>query len=254
MNKEHDKLDLNYPFFSQENQEERFKDLKYKHSNTLKNKFDIKSSYKLSEKEENIITIKIVRFLEQKEEIYERVQLETQDDKIAFLKAINNYLYKEIYDFAGKFRSYDFAGQSNDNPHYFIQPVKLENFDLAFDEVFKGFDKDYYERCSYEEKVALFSLNMSKLYDIQPFVKGNNVTTLLFSQLFAERELGLEIDIDRLLKNNDVSELFALAHEKDLLPLIEAMDECTSEPHRYDKLFEDELENEEIEQDEELEI
>ena len=245
MNKEHDKLDLNYPFFSQENQEERFKDLKYKHSNTLKNKFDIKSSYKLSEKEENIITIKIVMFLEQKEEIYERVQLETQDDKIAFLKAINNYLYKEIYDF---------AGQSNDNPHYFIQPVKLENFDLAFDEVFKGFDKDYYERCSYEEKVALFSLNMSKLYDIQPFVKGNNVTTLLFSQLFAERELGLEIDIDRLLKNNDVSELFALAHEKDLLPLIEAMDECTSEPHRYDKLFEDELENEEIEQDEELEI
>ena len=254
MNKEHDKLDLNYPFFSQENQEERFKDLKYKHSNTLKNKFDIKSSYKLSEKEENIITIKIVMFLEQKEEIYERVQLETQDDKIAFLKAINNYLYKEIYDFAGKFRSYDFAGQSNDNPHYFIQPVKLENFDLAFDEVFKGFDKDYYERCSYEEKVALFSLNMSKLYDIQPFVKGNNVTTLLFSQLFAERELGLEIDIDRLLKNNDVSELFALAHEKHLLPLIEAMDECTSEPHRYDKLFEDELENEEIEQDEELEI
>lgn len=254
MNKEHDKLDLNYPFFSQENQEERFKDLKYKHSNTLKNKFDIKSSYKLSEKEENIITIKIVMFLEQKEEIYERVQLETQDDKIAFLKAINNYLYKEIYDFAGKFRSYDFAGQSNDNPHYFIQPVKLENFDLAFDEVFKGFDKDYYERCSYEEKVALFSLNMSKLYDIQPFVKGNNVTTLLFSQLFAERELGLEIDIDRLLKNNDVSELFALAHEKDLLPLIEAMDECTSEPHRYDKLFKDELENEEIEQDEELEI
>lgn len=57
-----------------------------------------------------------------------------------------------------------------------------------------------------------------------------------------------------MLKNNDVSELFALAHEKDLLPLIEAMDECTSEPHRYDKLFEDELENEEIEQDEELEI
>ena len=76
-------------------------------------------------------------FLEQKEEIYERVQLKTQDDKIAFLKAINNYLYKEIYDFAGKFRSYDFAGQSNDNPHYFIQPVKLEDFDFAFDEVSK---------------------------------------------------------------------------------------------------------------------
>ena len=36
MTEEHDKLDLNYPFFSQENQEERFKDLKYKHSNTLK--------------------------------------------------------------------------------------------------------------------------------------------------------------------------------------------------------------------------
>ena len=62
MNKEHDKLDLNYPFFSQENQKERFKDLKYKHSNTLKNKFDIKSSYKLSEKEENIITIKSLCF------------------------------------------------------------------------------------------------------------------------------------------------------------------------------------------------
>lgn len=254
MSENHGKLDLDYPFFSYDNQEKRFKNLTYNHTDTLKNKFNIKSNYKLSEKEENIVKLKMGMFLEQKEEIYERVQLETQDDKIAFLKAINNYLYKEIYDFAGKFRTYDFAGQSNDNPHYFIQPVKLEDFDIAFNEVFKGFDKDYYERCSYEEKIALFSLNMSKLYDIQTFVKGNSVTTLLFSQLFAERELGLEIDIDRLLKNNDVSELFALAHEKDLLPLIEAMDECTSEPHRYDKLFEDELENEEIEQDEELEI
>ena len=80
---------------------------------------------------------------------------------------------------------------------------------------------------------------MSKLFDIQPFYKGNAITTILFSQQFAERELGLDIDLNKLL-SNDLNELFALAHDSDLKPLMDAMNKCVSEPHKYDKLFEEE--------------
>ena len=52
MNEKHDKLDLSNPFFSYENQLKRFNDLKYKHTNTLKNKLNIKSESKLAIKEE----------------------------------------------------------------------------------------------------------------------------------------------------------------------------------------------------------
>ena len=64
---------------------------------------------------------------------------------------------------------------------------------------------------------------------------------------FAERELGLDIDLNKLL-SNDLNELFALAHGSDLKPLMDAMNECISEPHKYDKLFEEEHVNEETEE------
>ena len=48
--------------------------------------------------------------------------------------------------------------------------------------------------------------------------------------------------------SNDLNELFALAHDIDLKPLMDAMNECVSEPHKYDKLFEEEHTNEEIEE------
>lgn len=247
MNNKHNKLDLSDPFFSYANQSKRFNELKYKHTNTLKNKLNIKSESKLAIKEENIVKIKTAMLIEQKGNVLDQIKLETEDDKINFLKGINKFIYEDLYDFAGKFRTIDFVGTTKDNLHHYIEPVSLENFDLAFNEVFQGFNKNYYERCSLDQKVALFSFNMSKLFDIQPFYKGNAITTVLFSQQFAERELSLEIDLNKLLKN-DMDELFALAHNDDLKPLMNAMNECVSEPHKYDKLFEEEQENEKQEE------
>ena len=239
MNTKHGKLDLNDPYFSYENQSKRFDDLKYDRSNTLKNKLNIKSESKLAIKEENIVKIKTAMLIEKKGDILDQIKLETEDDKINFLKGINKFIYEDLYDFAGKFRTVDFAGTTKDDFQHFVNPVLLENFDLAFNEVFQGFNKDYYERTSFEEKIALFSFNMSKLFDIQPFYKGNAITTVLFSQQFAERELDLHIDLNKLLKN-DLNEMFALANNNDYTSLINAMNECTNEPHKYDKLFEEE--------------
>ena len=236
MNEKHDKLDLSNPFFSYENQLKRFNDLKYKHTNTLKNKLDIKSESKLAIKEENIVKIKTAMLIEQKENVLDQIKLETEDDKINFLKGINKFIYEDLYDFAGKFRTVDFVGTTKDDLQHYIQPMSLENFDLAFNEVFQGFNKVYYERCSLDQKVALFSFNMSKLFDIQPFYKGNAITTIIFSQQFAERELGLDKAGLSNIQNHD------------LKPLMDAMNECISEPHKYDKLFEEEHVNEETEE------
>lgn len=92
MNEKHDKLDLSNPFFSYENQLKRFNDLKYKHTNTLKNKLDIKSESKLAIKEENIVKIKTAMLIEQKENVLDQIKLETEDDKINFLKGINKFI------------------------------------------------------------------------------------------------------------------------------------------------------------------
>lgn len=148
MNEKHDKLDLSDPFFSYDNQLKRFNDLKYKHTNTLKNKLNIKSESKLAVKEENIVKIKTAMLIEQKENVLDQIKLETEDDKINFLKGINKFIYEDLYDFAGKFRTVDFVGTTKDDFQHYIEPMSLENFDLAFNEVFQGFDKNYYERCS----------------------------------------------------------------------------------------------------------
>ena len=145
MNEKHDKLDLSNPFFSYENQLKRFNDLKYKHTNTLKNKLNIKSESKLAIKEENIVKIKTAMLIEQKENVLDQIKLETEDDKINFLKGINKFIYEDLYDFAGKFRTVDFVGTTKDDLQHYIEPMSLENFDLAFNEVFQGFNKDYYE-------------------------------------------------------------------------------------------------------------
>lgn len=238
MDNNNNKMDYNNPFFSFENQMKRIRDMRYKHSHVLKNKLNIKSEYKLNVIEDKLVKAKLVKLLINKENTLDTAKLDSEEDKITFLKNINKFIYDDLYDFAGKIRTENFLSSIEDGANEYVETKNMEDFEKQFDLVFSRFNKDYYKYCSYEEQVLLLSMNMSKLWSMQPFYKGNAISTVLFTQQFAERELGLELDLNKLMQN-DLTDLFVRAENEDIDSLVNAVSKSISNPHKYDKLFDE---------------
>lgn len=227
-------------YFSYENQKKRIDNMFYKHTKTLVNKLNIKKDYVLEEKENRIVRMRTIQLLENKDNTLDSAKLDTEEDKINFLKNINRFLYGDIYEFAGEIRTEDFQNWVlNYNYNVVVDFEDMQNFGKCFEHVFSGFKKENYDKCSLQEKIILFSDNMSKLWDIHPFYKGNSITTVIFSQQFAERELNLNMNINNLMKY-DLEKLFVEANTNNLIPLVEAMYDSIDEPDKYSKLFREE--------------
>ena len=95
-------------YFSYENQKKRIDNMFYKHTKTLVNKLNIKKDYVLEEKENRIVRMRTIQLLENKDNTLDSAKLDTEEDKINFLKNINRFLYGDIYEFAGEIRTEDF--------------------------------------------------------------------------------------------------------------------------------------------------
>ena len=148
-------------------------------TNVLKNKLGI-TDYDELEKAEKIITADKLRYL-----IENPIENPTYDKR--HLKTIHQYLFEDIYDFAGKYRTVNMAIGRNDvvGPiskgsysinSFVLAPMIDYQLDKAFDRV--NNEIDYSRNINeYSEALARF---YATLIHIHPFREGNGRTSREF--------------------------------------------------------------------------
>ena len=118
------------------------------------------------------------------------------------LKVIHKYLFDEIYDFAGKYRTYNISKEevilNGDSAGYFdyIQIEEALNYDFNKE---KKFD---YSNLTIEEVVKHIATFTSRVWEVHPFGEGNTRTTAVLIVKYL-RSLGYKVDND-LFKEHSV--------------------------------------------------
>ena len=145
----------------------------------LKNKLNITDSIKLAHEEERISKIKAMELFEKK--LMENFEVGT----FAGLQKIHEYLFGEIYDFAGKIRT---------------ENISKNNFRFAaamyLKEVLKKIDK--MPQSNFEEIIEKYvEMNIA-----HPFREGNGRSTRIWLDAMLNKELGMVIDWSKVDKND----------------------------------------------------
>lgn len=118
------------------------------------------------------------------------------------LKAIHKYLFDGIYDFAGKYRTYNISKEevilNGDSAGYF-EYIQIEQvLDYDFNEE-KKFD---YSKLTLEEVVKHIATFTSRVWEVHPFGEGNTRTTAVLIIKYL-RSMGYKVNND-LFKDHSV--------------------------------------------------
>lgn len=118
------------------------------------------------------------------------------------MKVIHKYLFDGIYDFAGKYRTYDITKEevilNGDSAHYFSYIQIEEALDYDFNE-----EKKYsYSNLTLEEVVKHIATFTSRIWEVHPFGEGNTRTTAVLIVKYL-RSLGYKVD-NNLFKEHSV--------------------------------------------------
>lgn len=118
------------------------------------------------------------------------------------LKVIHKYLFDGIYDFAGKYRTYNISKEEvilNGNSVRYFDYIQIEQaLDYDFNEE-KKFD---YSNLTLEEVVKHIATFTSRVWEVHPFGEGNTRTTAVLIVKYL-RSLGYKVDND-LFKEHSV--------------------------------------------------
>lgn len=118
------------------------------------------------------------------------------------LKVIHKYLFDGIYDFAGKYRTYNISKEEvilNGNSVRYFDYIQIEQaLDYDFNEE-KKFD---YSNLTLEEVVKHIATFTSRVWEVHPFGEGNTRTTAVLIVKYL-RSLGYKVDND-LFKEHSI--------------------------------------------------
>lgn len=148
------------------------------------------------------------------------------------LKQIHEYLFKDIYDFAGKFRRCNLTKRESiiNNNSVIYADYKHINELLIYD--FEIESKTNYKKLSLDKRVKHFAKFTSNIWQIHPFREGNTRTTAVFMIKYL-RNLGYNINND-IFKENSIYFRNALVlsnyydHQQNIEPNFDALIEFYS--------------------------
>lgn len=146
---------------------------------TLENKLGITNSATLAREEERISKAKAI-------ELFEKGILDNLEvGKFSALATIHNYLFQEIYDFAGKIRTVNIAkGNFRFAPVMYLEQ-SLKHIDEMQQDSFEQIIEKYVE------------MNIA-----HPFREGNGRTTRIWLDLILKKELQKVVDWSKVDKND----------------------------------------------------
>lgn len=146
---------------------------------TLKNKLGIEDSAELAREEERISKKKAM-------ELFEKGLLDKmQAGKFSALKEIHQYLFEDVYEFAGKLRDVNISkGNFRFAPLMYLEAA-LDNIDRMPQSTFDEIVEKYVE------------MNIA-----HPFREGNGRSTRIWLDLLLKKELGQVVDWSRVDKED----------------------------------------------------
>jgi len=136
-----------------------------------------------SELECDLVSTRIVELLEQN----------NFELSIEYLKYVHKYLFKDIYDFAGKFRDIDFSKHErilNGDSALYGDHKLLEqslDYDISLEK------KKNYKEMNIVDVINNITDFTSRIWQIHPFREGNTRTTALFIEKYLT-SLGYKVD------------------------------------------------------------
>ncbi len=153
----------------------------YPNSFVIKNKLNIKDEKKLEDYERQMVSFKLATI--RKHSMPEKFDSNR-------LKYIHNYLFCDIYDFAGKYREENIT---KDNFMFAQFEYISENIDTLLNKI----DIENLRLVSFDEKLKQISYYMTELNVLHPFREGNGRTIREFIRQLLN-EVGLEIDFSKI--------------------------------------------------------
>lgn len=164
----------------------------YPNTNVLINKFDIQDAKRLSEVENDLVYIKLFEV----DDFMQDLSFDT-----AGLKALHHYLFEDIYDWAGNFRTINIFKIERVIPGKSVEYGDHTQLQRLLDAVFFDLDETRWDELSKEARAKVFSRMFARIWQIHPFREGNTRTVTTFMLGYANRH-GIAIDGSLLSKYN----------------------------------------------------
>lgn len=164
----------------------------YPNTNVLINKFDIQDAKRLSEVENDLVYIKLFEV----DDFMQDLSFDT-----AGLKALHHYLFEDIYDWAGNFRTINIFKIERVIPGKSVEYGDHTQLQRLLDAAFFDLDETQWDALSKEDRAKVFSRMFARIWQIHPFREGNTRTVTTFMLGYANRH-GIAIDGSLLSKYN----------------------------------------------------
>jgi len=164
----------------------------YPNTNVLINKFDIQDAKRLSEVENDLVYIKLFEV----DDFMQDLSFDT-----AGLKALHHYLFEDIYDWAGNFRTINIFKIERVIPGKSVEYGDHTQLQRLLDAAFFDLDETRWDELSKEARAKVFLRMFARIWQIHPFREGNTRTVTTFMLGYANRH-GIAIDGSLLSKYN----------------------------------------------------
>lgn len=164
----------------------------YPNTNVLINKFDIQDAKRLSEVENDLVYIKLFEV----DDFMQDLSFDT-----AGLKVLHHYLFEDIYDWAGNFRTINIFKIERVIPGKSVEYGDHTQLQRLLDAAFFDLDETQWDALSKEDRAKVFSRMFARIWQIHPFREGNTRTVTTFMLGYANRH-GIAIDGSLLSKYN----------------------------------------------------
>ena len=168
-------------------------ELKYNEvENLLKTYYEAQDSNDVNiqeEKECDLVSLRIAILLEDKSFGFSSITL----------KNIHKFLFKDIYDFAGQYRTYNITKKEDILNGDTVKYVNYQDIESYFEYDFKE-EKDFdYSKVNNVELILHIAKFTSSIWQVHPFGEGNTRTTAVFIEKYLNT-MGFNINND-MFKN-----------------------------------------------------
>lgn len=158
---------------------------------TLKNKFNITDYDKLNQLEADLGFAKLISIQ----------SVQTEKVNIALLKGIHKYIFEDIFDWAGEFRTVPlYKEEKFVIPGLSLDYAKPEEIEEAVNRNIASLNSVRWQERNIDEKALEFSRRLARLWKVHPFRDGNTRTILAFAEIYAH-EHGFPLDMSVFLQN-----------------------------------------------------
>ena len=158
---------------------------------TLMNKLNITDYHKLNQAEADIGFVKLISIQ----------SVQTEKVNIELLKGIHKYIFEDIFEWAGEFRTVPlYKEEKFVIPGLSLEYGKPEEIEENVKKNIASLNSVRWKEKSVDEKSLEFAKRLARLWRVHPFRDGNTRTILAYAEIYAH-EHGFPMDMSVFINN-----------------------------------------------------